>query len=140
MLLTMPMAIGVHLMTIAMSVGCLWCGIRLTHNPRVREWAMSAAMAAAMIAAHLAVTGPHHSHHPMAPDMTESAGGSTAMTAALGLALTELIMAVAVIWILTPEPTTTTEVVQRLPRSAAPVPHSVVDSATPLIARENTRP
>ncbi len=105
MLATMPLAPVLHVVVLTMAAACLWCGIRLIRTPRVHEWAMTAAMGASMVAAHLLMTRSHAPHHAMTADSTaapmNSGAGIDPTSLSVLLALAEILVAVAVIWRLT---------------------------------------
>lgn len=76
----------------AMVVACLYCAYELWTRDTLRSWVMVALMNLAMIAVHLPLASGHH-HGPAV-----EASGSGTMTAATGVAVLEVVVAVAVLF------------------------------------------
>ena len=88
---------GVAVLTVAMIVGCLYCAYELWTHDTVRSWVLVAVMNLVMIGVHLPMTGAHH--HGVGP-----AGASavpTAMQLATVVAIAEVLLAAAVLFVRT---------------------------------------
>lgn len=84
-------------LTVLMLVGCLYCAYELLTRDTVRAWVLVAVMNLAMVAVHLPMTGTHH--HGARPGV--SAAVPTAMELATVVALIEILLAAAVLFVRT---------------------------------------
>jgi hypothetical protein len=82
---------------VAMAAACLYCAFELWTRGSLRTWCTVAVMNLAMIGAHLSATGHHHS---TAVGQAASAP-SALMTAATLLAIGEVVIATAVLYMRT---------------------------------------
>jgi hypothetical protein len=86
----------------AMAAACLYCAGDLWIRGTSRAWAMVASMNLAMIAVHLPLASGHH--HGGGINAGAAVPGSTVMTLATTLALIEVVVATAVLYVRTCSP------------------------------------
>ena len=84
-------------LTVVMLVGCLYCAYELLTRDTVRAWVLVAVMNLAMVAVHLPMTGAHH--HGAQPGVP--AAVPTAMELATVVAIAEILLAAAVLFVRT---------------------------------------
>jgi len=90
---TNPVAAG---FMVAMAAGCLYCAGELWWRGSSRSWTLVALMNLAMIGIHLPMSASHH--HGASVALPAVAAGSTAMTLATVLAMSEVVVASAVLF------------------------------------------
>ncbi|MFW0797083.1 hypothetical protein AAFP30_24990 [Gordonia sp. CPCC 205515] len=81
--------------TVGMALMCGLCAWHLWRGPDLRAWCAVAMMSLAMIATHLSVGG---CHVPQTAQASDAGSPSALMTAAIGIAVVEALVAVAVIF------------------------------------------
>ena len=100
-------------LSVAMTIACVACGVHLVRTPSARAWATTAVMATAMVAIHLTAmggsgsAGVHQHHHGMATAVPDAMGEDTGtmagsqMTVLMATTAAELVFALGALWFVT---------------------------------------